>query len=419
VVNEGLEVLRGDLGTLYFKDSLFRPVIEKKEIQYGKNHLQIGRRMDGSVFTLDLSEACRISGVGATRSGKTFLMRAIADRLYQIAKSILYISDIKSEFFSSVKPVQSKFRENLLEGEEPKAMKIVSLRPTFFRTIDKERPPHSFWYSVNFKDVSRADFLTLLNAEELTQNQRVALEIIYQRLEKSLKKQNLSFSIPLMNEIIDSVEELSTMQKNALKFKFMPLEQAKFFVERYERSVSELIEDNFAVTINLENFDRFGKGGFNFPEVVMSIVLREVIQARRDKKIKPLWIMMDEAGRFIGQRRDNSLKDQVLESIDVDGRYGVNWFFMTQNIEDLPVNVLRQSKYIFVPATADVNSIQFTLMNTGLVKNQQIAKNESIRLKKMMVKVPYSWIILNRMAGSIDFIRPLAPLSHHLETSKE
>jgi len=53
-----------------------------------------------------------------------------------------------------------------------------------------------------------------------------------------------------------------------------------------------------------------------------------------------------------------------------------------------------------------------------LAKNIQTAVNESMKIKRMMKKVRFSWIAINRMTGTMDLIKPLSTLSHHLETSK-
>ena len=64
--SKNLKSLR-EFGTTYMKENLFKPKKEKIEVHYNKNHLQIGRKLDGSVYYIDLTEACRILLLGATR----------------------------------------------------------------------------------------------------------------------------------------------------------------------------------------------------------------------------------------------------------------------------------------------------------------------------------------------------------------
>jgi len=314
--SKNIETLK-EFGTDYMKENIFRPRIVVPEVHYNKNMLQIGRRMDGSIYTLDLSEACRCLILGATRSGKTFLLREIVDRLYQTERDVLIINDCKNEFVSSLNPVQEKFRGNLIEGEKPTGLPIVSLRPTFFKTISQTLPKNNYWYSVDMKELTKGDFLTMMNTDGLTPTQQIAMDLIYEEIKKKLED-GQRFSVPMVEEIIDSIDEISGMQKNSLKFKFRPLIEAKFIENDYERSMLALFRHpkRFIPTINMENFDSFGKGAFNFPEVVMNIALREAIFARRKKLIKPLFVIFDEAPRFLGNDKTGCIKQTVSECLE-------------------------------------------------------------------------------------------------------
>lgn len=417
-VSKNIETLK-EFGTPYMKENLFKPKVVKPEVHYGKNFLQVGKKLDGSIYYLDLTEACRILFLGATRSGKTFFLRSIGDRLYQTGRDLIYLTDVKNEFWTSKDPVQEKFRAGLLPGEKPIGLPIVVLRPTFFKAISPALPKSNFWYSIDMKELTKADFLTMMNTEGLTPTQQIAMDLIYEELKKKMDT-GVRFSVPLVDEIIDSIDEISGMQKNSLKFKFRPLTDSKFIENEYERSMLAMFKHpkRIVPAINMENFDSFGKGAFQFPEVVLNVALRESIFARRKGLINPLWIIMDESSRFIGNRKVGSLKQSVLESVDLDTRYNVNYIFATQVIEDIPENILKQCKYLFIPATADVGTIRTILISTAMVKYQQRATNTAMKLKQRMKKVKYSWIILNRMDGSMELVSPLPPLSYHLETTQ-
>jgi len=64
--SKNLESLK-EFGTDYMKENIFKPRVILNEVHYNKNMLQIGKKMDGSIYTLDLSEACRCLILGATR----------------------------------------------------------------------------------------------------------------------------------------------------------------------------------------------------------------------------------------------------------------------------------------------------------------------------------------------------------------
>jgi hypothetical protein len=405
-------------GNKYFKDSFFKP--KKPVIVYGKNHLQIGKRVKGGgVYAIDIEEACRFIICGSTRSGKSFLIRSLTDRLKLTNKSIVHLNDTKNEFFTSNEPVQEKFRDNLLPGEKPSPTKTVVLRPTFFKQISKQLAEKNFWYSVNMKEISRSDFMTLMNSQEMSPNQRTALELIYQEMSRRIKENpDLGFTVDLIIDIINNIEGMTNTQKNQMRFKFEPLRQSFFFEKEYERDIVKLLKKGYVVSINTEGFDNFGKGNFLFPEVTLNIAVNEIIRARMRKEIPELWLMIDEAPRFLGKSKQNSFKDTILESYDLHGRYAINYVSAFQNLIDVPERILMQSRYIFVPKTIDVKTLQQVLVHVGVVKNIQRSMNRAMEIKRELGSNKYSWAIFDRMNSTYDFITPLAPLSKHAETEK-
>lgn len=389
--------------------------VEILEIEFTDNEVEMVdlEVKDNHNFFLD-------NNILSLNSGKTFFIRSIMDRLKMIDKSIILISDVKNELYSSKHPVQEQFR-NHLPGEEPKGMKIVALRPTFFKQFYPDLPKENYWYSIKVSDMAKADFMTLINAKSMTVNQQIALEVLYELLEKSLKKdKELKFSVEMIEGLLEQIDELTPAQKQLLAWKFRPLKNSYFYEEKWERSIIELLNKEYAITINMENFDTYSKdGGLQLPEVVLNFVLREVILGRRAGKVKrPVWVILDEASRFISNDKQNSLKNLLLESYDMDSRYGISYITATQFVKDMPEKVLSQSKYLFIPHSADVDTVKSLLINSGIARNQQYALNQSIYLKNKMKKHPYSWAVINRHTNEREIILPLSPLSFHLQTTE-
>lgn len=410
-------------GNKYFKDSVnYMPPV-KPVIHYDKDHLQIGRIIgNDQIYALDLVKPCRIVILGSTRSGKTFGMRAIIDRLKQIKRDVVYLSDTKGEMDSSIEPVQEKFRDNLLPGEKPVGLKLACLRPTFFSTISKVKNKGTGWYSINFRKLTRGDFFTLMNAGELTPNQRTSLELVFQELTKRFKKdKNLMYSHALIEEIINTNENIDQKQKNSLIFKFKPLEHSNFYIAKFERDLVKLLQEGYLVSIDMQNFDSFGKGNFLFPEVVLNIAMREITNAKRSKiLIKKLWYFIDESSRFLGKSTNTVLRTSVMNSVELDSAHDINFAFAYQNMSDVPNRIMKQARYVFIPATADTESIQTVLLDFAITTSQQIAKNDAIRLKRKMMSHKYSWIIADRFADGpknmLKMVKLLPPLSAHKES---
>lgn len=415
-ISDNLKQLK-DIGSDYFQSLLYIPP-KKPVVSYGKQYLQIGRRIsDGYVVTIELKDAIKCIFVGSGGAGKSFFIRAIMDRLVKVGFDVVQLSDVKNEFYSSAFPVQEEFRDGLLEGEKPKGCKVVALRPTFFKTTSKRLPKHNFWYSVNFSNLSKADFFTLLNVPDMSQTQQVSMEIVYEQMMIRIKKGE-KFSLDMIEEIIDEVDEIDKRTKVALGFKFRPLKSSHFFEPEFERNVVSLIQRGFIPAINMEGFEEYGKSSYAFPEVTLNIVLREVIKARRLQQIRKIFFFVDESSRWVGNDKSSSFKTSVLESVDVDRRFGISYGFAMQSLTDVPEKILRQARYIFIPAIADTQTIKDALISTGLVKNTQIARNESIRIKRRMKQYKWSWLVLDRVNQQMDLIIPLNPLSHHLKTTK-
>jgi hypothetical protein len=400
-------------GTDYFKNGL----LQKKEklLSYNKKQIPIGTKRNGKPYMIDVSEAFRAIYVGATRSGKTFLLRGMSDRMKLAGWDIVYLNDIKNEFFTSSQPVQDKFKKLLLDGERPQGSKVISLRPTFFKKFFPELPEGNLWYSPNIAEMSKADFLTLLDADAQTSAQQVILEIVYDQLWKKSDADKKSLNFSMIDGIISEIKEISSQQKRAMTFKFRPLAESKFYEPEHAINVVNALKRGYSFAVNMEGFENFS-GTFNYPSVVMGILLRKVIEARRAKQIRPLYIVFDEASRFIPNDRNPSVKRDVMESVDIDARFGISYGFATQEISKIPPEVVRQCRYIFLPHSVSVSIIKDALTMTGHIRNMQTGINDALRMKGRMKR--FDWLVLDVVTGTKEIIRPLAPLSWHRETGE-
>lgn len=351
-------------GNHYIKDSFIKPKPIEPMV-YDKNYLCIGKKVEsGQPYYLDLSEACRIIMVGATRSGKTFSIRSMQDRLALLEYDICHLNDCKDEFKSSIEPVQFKFRRLLFPNEKPRPTKVVTLRPTFFKSISEHLPKDNFWYSADVRAMTRNDFMTLMNVGQMTGPQKVIMEMIFEKMNlKFQQNPELKFSVDLIEECIDEIDDINTQQALSMKFKFRPLKTANFYDERYERDVVELMHKGYIPALNMENFESFGEGSFSFPDVMMSMVLRQVILARRAGKLRPTFIFFDEALRFVGKDKHTSIKYQVQESTQLDTRYAI-FYCLEENTEIKLYN--GQSKKI-----KDLDASVDTIVSFNFEKNTQ------------------------------------------------
>ena len=402
-------------GTPYFQQ-MFRKRKPKPKMEYSTTRIPIGRKANGQIFYLDIKEACRVSIIASTGGGKTWLMRGMMDRLNPVGYASVFLADIKGELISSVRPIQPKFQHLLLPGEKPKALPLISLRPTFFKAITSELPRGNIWYSVDMRRMTQREFMTFMNVKSMTPTQKTLMEIIYQEMRKEFDENDeATFSLDFIEQVIDSIDEIDTRSNNAIKLKFRPLKESKFHVPEFEKSIIGGLQRRLVPAINLTDFESFGKDNFDFPTVTMSIVLREIITGRRNKEVGGLWIFIDEATRFCGNDKDNSFKHEILEAVDVERRFGTSMVFCWQSMIDIPEKILFQSRYIFVPGTENVKTLKDLLNNTGTARNVQSAPGMATRLKRQCKNRPYAWIVFDRKLQTMEVIDPLAPLSNHME----
>ena len=408
------------LGNSYARDCFTERI--EHHFHYTKNDIPIGYRINQNtlrqqgIYYVNVSDAIRMICVGQAGSGKTFLLRGFMDRLAKSNYVTVQLSDIKNEFFSSRQPVQPKFAGNLAPNEKPQATKLVVFRPTFFKELDDKLPKDNYWLSFDINLLTRGDFLTLFNASEMPNNQKILMDVLYTKLKERLNKGE-EFNMELLNSLIDEIDEVNDSTKQSLKFKLRPFETSNFYDKQYLRNIPFLLKKGYSIALNLEGFEEFDKSAFNFPAVLISLVHRSVVNARKSKLLKSsLFISMDESVRFIGNDKNTSVKLDILEGVDINRRYDVSYVFVTQFIKDLPEKILKQSRYILLPATVDTSTIRDALMSTGIARNQQYSTNQATYLKKSMMRVKYSWCILDRELGTCNIVKIFSPLSNHLET---
>jgi hypothetical protein len=228
---------------------------------------------------------------------------------------------------SSRKPLQDKFHRLLDRRESPKAQPVIALRPTFFGRMDGGVPPKdNHWYSINPLQLTQEDFFTLMNVHKMTPAQQTMMSLVFVRVRELWRGREESFDMASFCDVIDSMDDFTDQQKHYVKVRFQPLLDSGFYRPEFQRDLVGMLREGFIPTINMENFDSFSRqSSMNLPHAFLSICVRQVIFARRKKLIPPVFIMLDEASRFVPADSNPSCKHTVTESVDLDTRFGVNW----------------------------------------------------------------------------------------------
>jgi len=414
------------LGTEFIKRSIFSE--EEEELVYNPKRPLMGRSVTtGKYISIDLTEAKRILILGITRSGKTFVLRRLMDILARAGVAVFVASDPKDEMKSSIRPLQKKFHKLLLPLEQPRASKVVTLRPTFFKQLcdedatDKERdaslPKDNFWYSPDINKISKGDFMTLLKVKTMGEAQQSTLEEIYRRMKLRMRAGE-NFSFDLILEEIEMDEEMKDSQKNALKRRLRPLKYSFFHESKWQRNIVDLINKGYIPSLNLEHFDRFGDVGFAYVETILSMACREIITAKINNqlKAKSLWIMVDESARFVNESKKTSFQHDVTESYELHSKYFINWIGVYQTLgPEIPKRILKNSQIYLVPGSADVETIRQAMSLMNAVRNAQSSRGEAQKVKRLLNRHKFSWLMMDQ-TGLKEVIQFGPPLSEHTES---
>lgn len=398
----------------FFKAMLFTP--PEKNFVYTKYHIPFGLTKNKKPYMIDCKEAMRMLIVGITRSGKTFVLRGLWDRLDAAGYFCsVFLTDVKAEASSSCRPVQDKFRDGLLEDEKPRPTEVITFRPKFFKNVTgyDSLPENNIWYSPRLNDLSELDFMTLMRVDSMTEPQKIAMKEIFEGL-----KDKEYVDIDVIYEIIDDLGDFADSQKTSLRTKFLPLKQSGFFDEDNKDIDFELLLNNgFVPALNLNGFDEISREGSGFPQVFVSIWIRKISTLRKNNKIKPLFFISDEASRFFPKDGNPSCKIEAKESVDISSKFGISWVFATQSPQKMPIEIVNQCKYFLIPYNADMETFKHLFKLSGVVSWAGVNYNRNIsKIMKSMKK--YEWVLIDRNLMKYCIIKSLSPLSRHAETDQ-
>jgi hypothetical protein len=415
-----------DLSGSDFTKQFYKPPREA-DYEYNENSIPLGVTKHGEVYTIDLKDANRAVWLGSTGSGKTFLKRGFQDRLTKVKYSVLDLTDVKNECWSSNHPVQQKFRKNLLAGEEPCGAPWVILRPTFFRKVDEVLPPYNYWYSPLLSEMEYIDFTTILGLDDkqASQNQKDAAQAIYNEMRKDPLKYK---SFNDFEKLIDANKDLTDKQKTTFKLRIKNLFESEFFTTGKDvvHDALEWTSQGVNVGLNLEGYDLFAKTGSGYPQVLVSMTYRAYLKTRRSAlnqgksskyKMNRLFVFIDEANSFAPKLKEPSSKVELMDSVKRDRRYGVYIYFMYQTWDDIPETVITQTEYCFLPFNVTLSDMAkaFEIFNKGMRVDSQRLNN----LRKILKECKkHDWIVLRKSVPGHVIITPLSPMSKHLEMSK-
>lgn len=415
----------------YLKNALFKP---KEEIftGYHRSALPIAFRRDyyrkeydmKSLYKIDLSEAFRMLFVAKTRTGKSFWIRAMVDRLKKAGFCIVYLTDVKNEYDTSIRPLQAKFASKLIRGEKPEGTKLKVFKPTFFQYLEGDArllPAGQEWCSMDLSKLQPRDFSTMLKFLGLTQQQIDGMErALYEAKQRG-------FIIKGWEDFENILNDADYIQNSGqILTKLFKIQYYNPFDVNHRINPSEYLAQGYTLVLNLQYYDNLERSN-GFMQVTVANWMRNIKDARKSKKIPPVVFIVDETPRFCssgvgdgaGVTSDTVSKFEIMESVDTDTAYDINWVFAGQDIVSIPERVVKQCRYIMIPQNIAFETAK-SAMKIANLENVEVKSTQFNELRRLLSPMKQrDWMVLDTNMKSYIYVTSLAPLTEVKETSHE
>lgn len=407
-MNDKLEFIANNIYRNYSTDLYFPEMLEPT---YTKNELLIGKDQLGNNVRLDLREAMRMLVLGATRSGKTFLCRAMCDRLFASGHNVAILADLKNEFRTSDEPVQSKFQYLLSEYERPTPLPIKVFTPLFILNHTRRKKAYNMnRANIGFEKMTLADFMTLLSIDPRDTAKKDVLTAMFNEYQGGYISYHDIYSWLEKYEMVHST-------RKGLVNSFKTLEHFEVLGNDYNFDFAEEVVNRHVPCLDIMGYEDLGRETFGYPQAYISIILRDLVGAKRRKDIEgKLFILIDELARFCPQMGEPSCKREILEANDLTAGFGINFIYSNQTAMSIPASILEQSRYIFIPSVAGETLIKQVMKEKTLWEWRPGFYNMITKEFSQMKR--YQWMLIDSVEHEITRLDIYGPLSFHKETEK-
>ncbi len=409
--------------------SIFHPVHRKHDYRHLYVHVGVrgkGRELSvvpndsRNLVGIDFSRAKRILVVGSTGSGKTFLTRSVfLDRAYRSGIIPVVLTDLKPEYFTSVKPVQKELWKLYLKYEKPTGLPIKVYYPkcfeklvggfnefkNMFKRYGVEYQP----IAISFRDLTFSDFTTLLGTE-MTDTQLAVMEDLF--IQKSYG------FIHNYDELIKALKKNSEFDKKTIAVVQRTIKNAinyETLSEKYPFDVVNDINNNRVPILALPGWDTMGKYSKHYPAAFVSVFLRYIIRAKQKgiiPKRKRLAIIIEEAEEFVSKRNRSSSKEEILSCFNISRQYGISMIFLIKVPDTISDVIVTQPDYIFIAHNID-SEVADKLFKRRNLLDVPVNQYKSYVRDIIRAAKKYEWIMINSSTKRFTYVKILSPLSFH------
>lgn len=386
----------------YLTEKLFP---KEDKAKFYKNRILIGHNSSGE-FWLDIREVHRTLILGATRCGKTMLLRRIMDLFALSGFHVVFLSDVKNEMKSSSKP-QSKYSHLLSEKDQPVKHKLKVYRPVFFEEYFHERRADSNTpFQINYKECQLYDLLNALRIDN--ENQSRIVELLWNQVD----------SLEGLRDKIRNYD-FSQRTKKTLLMKVEALIKVGAFGDDHNHDIVKDMQNGEIPVLNLQKHDRIVDKFSSLSEVYMMILQRKIVEARGNNELpERILVIIDEASKFL--REKTLSKEDLMRAVDLYAGLGIYMYFATQTADQVPLALIQQSRYIFLPYNISVDTAMKILREKqyyGWHPSFIQRVINSLREMKKKRSGERQWLIVDSDTKEISKVWTYPSLSRHQESS--
>lgn len=204
----------------------------------------------------------------------------------------------------------------------------------------------------------------------------------------TLQEKKSQFGVTdLLTEIVDTGKRLEA-EKSANDFvkprAEMQLKSYNFLGDDFDWN--KILIPNSIININCKGVNR------QRLQMILAATLRELQNLRKDKKILPYVLFIDEAHLFVPQDEDSACKQIIRESVRLGRHYGISLVLITQSPIDIDKKAIRQCNTRFL----------FAIEPDQLIALQGVKADAS---EDMLNKLPKSPVGTCILSGTYETVR--------------
>jgi hypothetical protein len=372
---------------------------------------------------IDRSEPDVMFIPGARGSGKSFIIRAMTDRVARTGDTKQLVLDVEHEYFSSNKfdGVQDDFFL-LRNNEEKQPVDTKVLMPEFIyqaRERGDESEEGYQWmdrFKFSFSDLD-ADSINFLIRESFD-DESPDLDIFGSQWNQEREKGNIQewddvreLAIRMEEEGRFSWHERINRIKSVIDSKYKGKE---FFGEGRDIDLAQVFNDYNRVALSFEAGEVNEK--LKMKELYTYLMVKKIRNLKQEGAIEePVRFVLEEAHELIPSKTDPEYppsKKQIRRVIKRDRKRGLSVTMASQEPSDVQEkNFLSQARYFLVPQNLGEQQRKDMLELAGVWRSGDKRANKFRQITDSMPE--FSWLFCDSDKNSWTVVVPASPISRH------